>query len=69
VRRRALGAPEAVRDERRRDLRAHRGETEAVLVIDETGFRKKGPHSAGVARQDRGTAGRIDHCPIGVLLA
>ncbi|GAA2857722.1 hypothetical protein GCM10010517_16130 [Streptosporangium fragile] len=40
-----------------------------VLVVDETGFLKKGVRSAGVARQYSGTAGRIDNCQIGVLLA
>jgi SRSO17 transposase len=40
-----------------------------VLVIDETGFLKKGRHSAGVARQSSGTAGRIENCQIGVFLA
>jgi SRSO17 transposase len=47
----------------------HLGEPQAVLVIEETGFLKTGPQSAGVARQYRGTAGRIEHCQIGVLLA
>jgi SRSO17 transposase len=41
---------------------------EAGLVLDETGFLKKGRHSAGVARQYRGTAGTVDHCQIGVFL-
>jgi SRSO17 transposase len=40
-----------------------------VLVIDETGFLKKGQYSAGVARQYSGTAGRIENCQIGVFLA
>jgi SRSO17 transposase len=42
---------------------------DAVLVIDETGFLKQGRHSAGVARQYSGTAGRIENCQIGVFLA
>lgn len=42
---------------------------EAVLVVDETGFIKKGTHSAGVQRQYSGTAGRIENCQIGVFLA
>ena len=42
---------------------------DAVGVIDETGFLKKGTHSAGVARQYSGTAGRIENCQIGVFLA
>jgi SRSO17 transposase len=41
----------------------------AVGVIDETGFLKKGRASAGVARQYSGTAGRIENCQIGVFLA
>jgi SRSO17 transposase len=37
--------------------------------MDETGLLKKGRHAAGVARQYRGTAGRIENCQIGVFLA
>ena len=40
-----------------------------MLIIDETGFLKKGAKSAGVARQYSGTAGRIENCQIGVFLA
>jgi SRSO17 transposase len=40
-----------------------------VLVVDETGFLKKGTHSAGVAAQYSGTAGRVENCQIGVFLA
>jgi SRSO17 transposase len=66
--RRALWDPEAVRDELRRYVLQHLGDSEAVLVLDETGFLKKGRHSAGVARQYSGTAGRIENCQIGVFL-
>jgi SRSO17 transposase len=66
--RRALWDPEAVRDELCRYLTQHLGDPEAVLVIDETGFLKKGRHSAGVARQYSGTAGRIENCQVGVFL-
>src|SRR3954468_4258312 len=45
------------------------GDREGVLVVDETGFLKKGEHSVGVARQYSGTAGRIENCQIGVFLA
>jgi SRSO17 transposase len=69
VLRRARWDPEAVRDERRRDLREHLGEAHAVEVIEATGCLKQGQHSAGVARQYSGTAGRIDHGQMGVLLA
>ena len=41
---------------------------EAVGVIDETGFLKKGVHSADVGRHYSGTAGRIENCQIGVFL-
>ena len=44
------------------------GDPLGVLVVDETGFLKKGNHSAGVARQYSGTAGRIENCQIGVFL-
>jgi SRSO17 transposase len=40
----------------------------AVLVIDETGFLKKGIKSVGVQRQYSGTAGRIENCQLGVFL-
>src|SRR3954470_15811468 len=40
-----------------------------VLIVDETGFIKKGSRSAGVARQYTGTTGKIDNCQIGVFLA
>src|SRR6478752_3172591 len=60
-------------DQIRDDLRAyvveHLGDAEAVLVLDETGFVKKGMHSAGVQRQYSGTAGRIENCQVGVFLA
>jgi len=37
-------------------------------VIDETGFPQKGRPSVGVARQDSGTLGKIDHGQVGVFL-
>lgn len=42
---------------------------QGVLIVDETGFLKKGDKSAGVQRQYSGTAGRIENCQIGVFLA
>ena len=45
------------------------GDTDGVLVVDETGFLKKGQNSVGVARQYSGTAGRIENCQVGVFLA
>ena len=66
---RARWDDEAVRDDLRAYVVEHLGEPQAVLVMDETGFLKKGQQSAGVARPYSGTAGRIEHCQIGVLLA
>src|ERR1019366_5295515 len=40
------------------------GDPDAVLVLDETGFLKKGIHSAGVQRQYSGTAGRIENSQV-----
>jgi SRSO17 transposase len=39
-----------------------------ALVIDDTGFAKKGVHSVGVARQYSGTLGRIDNCQVATSL-
>ena len=57
-----------VRDDLRDYVVEHLGDPGAVLVVDETGFVKKGNRSAGVARQYSGTAGRIENCQIGVFL-
>ena len=59
---------DAVRDDLRRYVVEHLGGPAGVLVVDETGFLKKGNRSAGVARQYSGTAGRIENCQIGVFL-
>jgi SRSO17 transposase len=45
------------------------GDPDGVLVVDETGFLKKGEHSVGVARQYSGTAGRIENAQVGVFVA
>jgi SRSO17 transposase len=65
---RAQWDADEVRDDLRPSLVEHLGDPQAVLVVDETGFLKKGQHSAGVARQYSGTAGRIENCQIGVFL-
>jgi SRSO17 transposase len=60
---------EALRDRLRTYVTDYLAESDAVGVIDETGFLKKGCQSAGVARQYSGTAGKIENCQIGVFLA
>lgn len=68
-----LGRADGDPDDRRDRLRAYVTDSlhapDAVGVIDDTGFLKKGTHSAGVARPYSGTAGRVEHSPIGVFLA
>ena len=59
---------EAVRDDLRTYVLAHLGEEADVLVVDETGFLKKGKKSAGVAPQYSGTAGGRANCQVGVFL-
>ena len=58
-----------VRDDLREYVAEHLGCADGVLVVDETGFLKKGDKSAGVQRQYSGTAGRIENCQVGVFLA
>jgi SRSO17 transposase len=61
--------PDALRDRLRTYVTDYLADADAVGVIDETGFLKKGRHSAGVARQYSATAGRVENCQIGVFLA
>src|SRR5215213_8726909 len=43
-------------------------ESDAVFVVDETGFAKQGTKSVGVARQYSGTLGKVGNCQVGVFL-
>ena len=52
----------------RRLLAASLADAAGVIVIDDTGFAKKGRHSVGVARQYSGTLGKTDNCQIAVSL-
>ena len=58
-----------VRDDLRDSVVERLGDANGVLVVDETGFQKKGDKSAGVQRPYSGTAGRIENCQVGVFLA
>jgi SRSO17 transposase len=61
--------PDLVRDDLRGYVVEQLGDPGAVLVVDETGFLKKGSTSVGVQRQYSGTAGKVDNCQLGVFLA
>src|SRR5579875_3715032 len=66
---RAVWEADEVRDDLQQYAIEHLGDAEGVLIVDETGFLKKGEQSVGVQRQYSGTAGRIENCQIGVFLA
>ncbi|MCM8555141.1 MULTISPECIES: IS701 family transposase [Streptomyces] len=58
-----------VRDDLQTYVADRLGEADGVLILDDTGFVKKGTTSAGVQRQYSGTAGRTENCQIGVFAA
>jgi SRSO17 transposase len=66
---RASWDADVLRDELIRYADDHLGKKDAVLIVDETGFLKKGTKSVGVQRQYSGTAGRIENSQVGVFLA
>lgn len=59
---------DAGRNELRPYVIRHLGDPNGALVLAETGFVKKGRHSAGVARQYPGPVGKVENCQIGVFL-
>src|ERR671910_1704349 len=60
---------DALRDDLRDYVIEHLAEEESVLIVDETGFIKKGDMSVGVKRQYTGTVGKRENCQVGVFLA
>lgn len=59
---------DAVRDDLFTYVCEHLADASAILVLNETGFLKKGTKSAGVKRQYSGTAGKRENCQIGVFV-
>jgi SRSO17 transposase len=64
---RAEWSADAVRDDLLSYVKDHLADPQGMLVLDETGFLKKGTKSVGVARQYSGAAGRVENCQIGVF--
>lgn len=65
----AVWDADLVRDDLRAYIPERLGDPHAVLVIDETSFRKRGKKSAGVKKQYSGTTGTLENCQVGVFLA
>jgi SRSO17 transposase len=60
---------DAIRDDLQQYVAERLGTPDGVLIVDDTGFLKKGITSAGMQRQYSGTAGRTENCQIGVFAA
>lgn len=58
-----------VRDDLRAYILERLGDPQAVLVVDETSFPKRGKKSAGVKKQYCGTTGKVENCQVGVFLS
>ncbi|WP_449619175.1 IS701 family transposase [Pseudonocardia charpentierae] len=65
---RASWDTDGVREDLRDYVVGALGDTDAVLVVDETGDLKKGAATVGVQRQYTGTAGRIENAQVAVYL-
>lgn len=58
---------DAARDDLQRFVVEELGAPDGIVVLDETGFLKKGDQSVGVQRQYSGTAGKVENCQLGVF--
>jgi len=65
----AVWDSDGVRDDLRSYALEQLGQESAILVIDETGFPKRGNKSAGVGVQYCGTTGQVENCQVGVFLS
>lgn len=60
---------QAVMDQVAQEANQLLGGDESCLLLDESGFEKKGEHSVGVSRQWNGRLGKVDNCQVGVFAA
>lgn len=65
----AVWDADGVRDTMRTFLLSHLGPGPRIIAIDETGFLKRGKHSAGVGKQHYGLTGDVRNCQVGVFLS
>lgn len=65
----AIWEEDLVRDDLRAYILECLADPGAVVIIDETSFRKSGHKSAGVGMQHCGTTGQVENCQVGVFLA
>jgi SRSO17 transposase len=65
----AVWDTDGVRDDLRSYALEQLGNESAILVIDESGFPKRGHQSAGVGMQYCGVTGQVEHCQVGVFLS
>src|SRR5215471_18151816 len=65
----AVWNADLVRDDLRDYVLERLGDPQAILVIDETSFGKRGKKSAGVQKQYGGTTGQLENCQVGVFLS
>jgi SRSO17 transposase len=66
---RASWDADALTEDLREYVIEHLADSESCLIVDETGFIKKGTNSVGVKRQYTGTVGKRENCQVGVFLA
>lgn len=65
----AVWNEDGVRDELRAFALQHLGRKDLIAALDETGFLKRGEHSAGVSTQHYGPTGDLRNCQTGVFLS